>query len=157
MGAAPDSAMEDSGATRPLLKPKAARLFAPKKFNPQKHPMEVIYGGGNRSSVLLKVQVDESEALVVPDLQDTLVSFLILPIKDLQFCSILLVESAGRVISNPLNDKRIVLKKDIGTWRLSHRLFQSMITGKILVLSTLFLPLKRMLMSPACSGNHPCS
>ena len=45
--------------------------------------MEVIYGGGNRSSVVSKVQIGELDALVV--------SF-ILSIRDLQFCSILLVE-----------------------------------------------------------------
>ena len=54
-GAAPDSPVGDSGATRTLLKPKAARLFAPKEFDPTGTPMEVIFGGGNRSSVVSKV------------------------------------------------------------------------------------------------------
>ena len=54
--------------------------------------MEVIYGDGNRSSVLSKVQVGELEALVVPDLQDNLVSFSDLTDRGFQFCSILLLE-----------------------------------------------------------------
>ena len=37
--------------------------------------MEVIYGGGDKGSVVSKVQIGELEALVVPDLSDNLVSF----------------------------------------------------------------------------------
>ena len=65
MGDASDSAVGDSGATRTLLKPKAARLFARKEFDPQEHPMEVVYGGGDRSSVVSKVQIGELEALAI--------------------------------------------------------------------------------------------
>ena len=62
-----------------------------------------------------KVQIGELEALVVPDLSDNLVSFADFTDKG----STILLDSAGGVISNSLNDKQIVLKKDIGTWRLS--------------------------------------
>lgn len=37
--------------------------------------MEVIYGGGDRAPVVFKAQISELEQLVVPDLQDNLVSF----------------------------------------------------------------------------------
>ena len=77
--------------------------------------MEVIYGGGDKGSVVSKGQIGELEALVVPDLSDNLVSFADFTDKG----STILLDSAGGVISNSLNDKRIVLKKDVGTWRLS--------------------------------------
>ena len=77
--------------------------------------MEVIYGGGDKGSVVSKGQIGELEALVVPDLSDNLVSFADFTDKG----STILLNSAGGVISNSLNDKQIVLKKDIGTWRLS--------------------------------------
>ena len=70
-----ESAVGDSGATRTLLTPKAARLFERKVSHPQDTPSEVVYGGGERAPVVSKVQIGELEALVVPDLQDNLVSF----------------------------------------------------------------------------------
>ena len=66
--------MGDSGATRTLLTERAARLFASKEFSPRDRPMEVIYGGEEKGTVVSKVQLGEVEALVVPDIQDNLVS-----------------------------------------------------------------------------------
>ena len=64
--------MGDSGATRTLLTPKAAGLFERKVS----HPQEVVYGGSERAPVVSKFLIGELEALVVPDLQDNVVSFL---------------------------------------------------------------------------------
>ena len=60
--------MGDSGATRTLLTPKAARPFERKVSHPQDAPLEVVYGGKERPPTVSKVQIDELEALVVPDL-----------------------------------------------------------------------------------------
>ena len=50
----------------------------------------------------------------MPDLQDNLVSFSDFTDKG----STVLPISDGGIISNSLNEKQIVLKKDVGTWRL---------------------------------------
>ena len=76
--------------------------------HPQDTPLEAVYGGGERAPVVSKVQIGELEALVVP------VSFSDFTDKG----STVLLSSDGGIISNLLNDKQIVLKKDIGTWRL---------------------------------------
>ena len=49
--------MGDSGATRTLLTPKAARLFEHKVSYPQDTKLEVVYGGGERAPVVSKVQI----------------------------------------------------------------------------------------------------
>ena len=49
----------DSGATRTLLTPRAARLFERKLFHPQDTPLEVVYGGRERAPVISKVQIGE--------------------------------------------------------------------------------------------------
>ena len=50
----------------------------------------------------------------MPDLQDNLVSFSDFTDKG----STVLLNFDGGIISNSLNDKQIVLKKDVGTWCL---------------------------------------
>ena len=52
-----ESAVGDSGATRTLLTPKAARLFEHKVSYPQDTKLEVVYGGGERAPVVSKVQI----------------------------------------------------------------------------------------------------
>ena len=74
--------------------------------------MEVVYGGGDRGSVVSKVQIGELEALVVPDLSDNLVSFADFTDKG----STILLDSAGGVISNSLNDKRQTNSFEKGYW-----------------------------------------
>ena len=107
--------MGDSGASRTLLTEKSARFFPSKDFNPHEQRMEVVYGGGDKAPIVSKVQVGELEALVVPDLQDNLVSLSDFADKG----STILLSSAGGLISNSLNDKQIVLNKDDGSWRVS--------------------------------------
>ena len=105
--------MGDSGASRTLLTEKSARFFPSKDFNPHEQCMEVVYGGGDKAPVVSKVQVSELEVLVVPQLQDNLVSLYDFTDKG----STILLSSAGGLISNSLNDKQIVLNKDDGSWR----------------------------------------
>ena len=91
--------MEDSGATRTLLTPKAARLFERRVSHPQNTPLEVVYEGVERAPVVSKVQVGEL------DLQDNLVSFSDFTDQG----STILLNCYGGIISSSLNDKRIVL------------------------------------------------
>ena len=95
--------MGDSGATRILLTERAARLFASKEFSPRDHPMEVIYGGGEKGTVVSKVQLGEVEALVVPDI--SLADFA-------DRGSTIMLTADGGAIANSCNDKQIVLTKD---------------------------------------------
>ena len=95
-----------------LLTARATRLFERKVSHPQDTPLEVVYGG-ERAPVVSKVH-GELEALVVPGSQDNLVSFSDFTNKG----STVLLSSDAGIISYSLNDKQIVLKEDIGTWRL---------------------------------------
>ena len=70
--------------------------------------MEVIYGGGEKCTVVSKVQLGEVEALVVPDIQDSLVSFADFANRG----STIMLTADGGAIANTCNDKQIVLTKD---------------------------------------------
>jgi hypothetical protein len=88
-------------------------LYRAIEFSPREE-MQVVYGGGATGSVSSKVQLGELEALVVPGIQDNLVSFSDFTNRG----STVELTEAGGLISNSFNDKRIVLTKDFGTWRL---------------------------------------
>ncbi len=107
------SAVGDSGATRSLLTEESADSFEPVEINPR-DPVNVVFGDGAKGTISAKVQLGELEALVVPDLQDNLVSFSDFTSKG----SNVVLTNAGGVISNPFNNKRIFLTKDYDTWRL---------------------------------------
>ena len=107
------SAVGDSGATRTLLTEESATSFGPAKVNLRER-VNVIFGDGSKGTVTANVQLGELEALVVPDLQDNLVSLSDFTSRG----SNVVLTNAGGVISNPFNDKRIFLTKDYDTWRL---------------------------------------
>jgi hypothetical protein len=111
--AASVSAVGDSGATRTLLREEAAVPYQKMEFNPR-DAMEVIYGDGARATVSSKVQLGEVEALVVPKIQENLVSLSDLTSRG----SHVVLTDEGGLITNSLNDKRIVLTKEEGTWHL---------------------------------------
>lgn len=105
--------MGDSGATRTLLTEEAAQPYQSVEFNPREE-MEVVYGGGARGSITAAVQLGEVEALVVPGVQENLVALSDFTDRG----STVVLSDVGGVVSNSVNDKQIVLKKDFGTWRL---------------------------------------
>ena len=107
------SAVGDTGATRTLLTVEASRPYKLMELDPREGRV-VEYGGGEKGEVAAKVQLGELEALVVPGLRENLVSISELTERG----SILTLSDTGGVISNALNDKKIKLWKDYGTWRL---------------------------------------
>ena len=74
----------------------------------------VVYAGGEEGEITGKVQLGELEALVVPGIRENLVSISDLTSKG----STIELSDSGGVISNPINDKEINLKKKDGIWRL---------------------------------------
>ena len=107
------SAVGDSGATRTLLTEEAAKLLRLKEWDPRVE-MNVEYGGGDRGRVSKVVKLGEVEALVVPNLQDNLVS-----LGDFaERGSSIVLTANGGVVRNPFNDKEINLKWESGTWRI---------------------------------------
>ena len=83
------------------------------EFSPRER-VEVLYGGGAKGTVASAVKLGEVEALVVPGVQESLVALSDFTDRG----STIVLTNVGGVISNSLNDKQIVLKKDFGTWRL---------------------------------------
>ena len=107
------SAVGDTGATRTLLTEEAARPFQSVELDPREGRV-VVYGGGDEGSVTAAVQVGEVEALVVPGIKENLMS-----ISDLNARgSTVELSDSGGVISNSVNEKKIDMKKEQGTWRL---------------------------------------
>ena len=60
------------------------------------------------------MQLKELEAIVMPDIQDNLVSFADFAYRG----SIIMLTADGGAMTNSFNEKQIVLIKDFGTWRL---------------------------------------
>ena len=107
------SAVGDTGATRTLLTIEAARPYKLMELDPREERV-VEYGGGEEGVVVAKVQLGELEALVVPGIRENLVS-----ISDLtKRGSTVNLSDTGGVISNSMNEKKINLWKDYGTWKL---------------------------------------
>ena len=101
-------AVGDTGATRTLLTEEAARPYQLVELDPQEERV-VVYAGGEEGEITGKVQLGELEALVVP----------LVSISDLTSRgSTLELSNSGGVISNPVNDKEIYLKKKDGIWRV---------------------------------------
>ena len=106
-------AVGDTGATRTLLTEEAARPYQWVELDPQEERV-VVYAGGEEGVITGKVQLGELEALVVPGIKENLVSISDLTSKG----STMELSDSGGVISNPVNDKEIYLKKMEGIWRL---------------------------------------
>ena len=106
-------AVGDTGATRTLLTEEAARPFQLVEFDPREGRV-VVYAGGSEGKVSSKVRLGELDALVVPGLTENLVSLSDLTAKG----STVKLSNLGGVISNPVNEKKIHMIKDYGTWRL---------------------------------------
>ena len=106
-------AVGDTGATRTLLTEEAARPYQSVELDPQEERV-VVYAGGEEGEITGKVQLGELEALVVPGIKENLVSISDLTSRG----STMELSDSGGVISNPMNDKEIYLKKMDGIWRL---------------------------------------
>ena len=105
-------AVGDTGATRTLLT-EAARPYRLVELDPQEERV-VVYAGGEEGEITGKVQLGDLEALAVPGIKENLVSISDLTSKG----STMELSDSGGVISNPVNDKEIYLKKMEGIWRL---------------------------------------
>ena len=92
---------------------EAARPYQLVELDPQEERV-VVYAGGEEGEITGKVQLGELEALVVPGIRENLVSISDLTSKG----STIELSDSGGVISNPINDKEINLKKKDGIWRL---------------------------------------
>ncbi len=96
----PGTAVSDSGATRTLLTQDTARSLEEKETNSQENSMEVIYGGGEKGCVEKTVMLGEIEALVVPKLNENLVS-----LGDFQIQSSSMAQIRSVKFNHPLDAK----------------------------------------------------